>query len=141
MNKSSNVRNISVNEENSKKAASFGLDLKNIDLEEVLKLELSELMFRAGLSTVQRLIEAEVEKLASPRYSRGGDAHRWGLVVRRRTEDQHRKAQGDAQEVERRAPGGRAKNVQTILKTGCDEQSCDGENVGRSVDQRLRRHS
>ncbi len=35
-------------------------------------------MFRAGLITVQRLIEAEVEKLAGPRYSRGNDVDRWG---------------------------------------------------------------
>ncbi len=40
MNKSSNVRNISVNEENSKKVLAFGIDLTELDLEEVLKLEL-----------------------------------------------------------------------------------------------------
>lgn len=78
MKKSSNVRNISVNEENSKKALAFGIDLRELDLEEVLKLELNEVMFRAGLITVQRVIEAEVEKLAGPRYSRGNDVHRWG---------------------------------------------------------------
>lgn len=78
MNKSSNVRNISVKEENSKKAAAFGIDLTEIDLKEVLKMELDEVMFRAGLITVQQLIEAEVEKLAGPRYSRGKEINRWG---------------------------------------------------------------
>lgn len=78
MNKSSNVRNISVKEENSKKAAAFGIDLQKIDLKEVLKMELDEVMFRAGLITVQQLIEAEVEKLAGPRYSRGKEINRWG---------------------------------------------------------------
>lgn len=78
MKKSSNVRNISVNEENAKKALAFGIDLKEVDLEEVLKMELNEVMFKSGLITVQRLIEAEVERLAGPRYSRGGAADRWG---------------------------------------------------------------
>jgi putative transposase len=78
MRKSSNVRNISVNEENAKTASAFGLDLFEIDLEEVLKLELNEVMFRAGLITVQKLIEAEVEKLAGPRYAHGKNINRWG---------------------------------------------------------------
>lgn len=78
MKKSSKVRSISVNEENSKKALAFGVDLKEIDLKEVLKMELDEVMFRAGLIAVQQLIEAEVEKLAGPRYSRGKEINRWG---------------------------------------------------------------
>ncbi len=78
MKKSSNVRNISVKEEKSKKALAFGIDLRELDLEEVVTLELNEVMFRAGLITVQRVIEAEVEKLAGPRYSRGSEVHRWG---------------------------------------------------------------
>lgn len=78
MKKSSSVRNISVNEENAKKALAFGIDLTDIDLEEVLKMELNEVMFKSGLITVQRLIAAEVEKLAGPRYSRGADIDRWG---------------------------------------------------------------
>ncbi len=78
MKKSSNIRNISVNEENAKKALAFGIDLSEINLEEVIKMELNEVMFQAGLITVQRLIAAEVEKLAGPRYSRGGGADRWG---------------------------------------------------------------
>jgi hypothetical protein len=78
MKKSSNIRNMPVNEENCKKAPCFGIDVQNINLEEVLKLELNEVMFRAGLATVQRLIAAEVEKLAGPRYSRGSEIHRWG---------------------------------------------------------------
>lgn len=78
MKKSSNVKSIHVNEENSKKALAFGLDLKEIDLKEVLKMELEEVMFRAGLIAVQQLIEGEVEKLAGPRYSRGKDVNRWG---------------------------------------------------------------
>lgn len=78
MKKSSNVKSIHVNEENSKKALAFGLDLKEIDLKEVLKMELEEVMFRAGLIAVQQLIEGEVEKLAGPRYSRGKDINRWG---------------------------------------------------------------
>jgi putative transposase len=78
MKKSSNVRNVSVNEENAKEASAFGLDLHEIDLEEVLKLELNDVMFRAGLIAVQQLIEAEVEKLAGPRYSHGKSINRWG---------------------------------------------------------------
>ena len=80
MRKSSNVRAITVNEENSKKSLPFGLDLSQIDLKEVIKMELDEVMFRAGLIAVQQLIEAEVNKLVGPRYSRspGKDIHRWG---------------------------------------------------------------
>ena len=38
MKKSSNVRGITVNEENSKKASAFGIDLKEIDLQSVIKM-------------------------------------------------------------------------------------------------------
>jgi transposase-like protein len=80
MKKSSNVRGITVNEENSNKASAFGIDLKEINLQSVIKMGLEEVMFQAGLIAVQQLIEAEVEKLAGPRYSRspGKDVHRWG---------------------------------------------------------------
>ncbi len=80
MKKSSNVKALSVKDENIKRAEPFGLNLRDIDLQEVLRLELKEVMFRAGLITVQQLIEAEVEKLAGPRYVRtpGNDTNRWG---------------------------------------------------------------
>lgn len=80
MKKSSNVKGLTVNEENSKKAAAFGIYIKEIDLQAAVQMELEEVMFRAGLIAVRQIIEAEVEKLVGPRYARrtGKDLHRWG---------------------------------------------------------------
>jgi putative transposase len=160
MKKSSNVRAITVNEENSKKALAFGLDLSQIDLKEVLKMELEEVMFRAGLIAVQQLIEAEVENLVGPRYSRspGKDKHRWGqqqgllyvggqkINVDRPRVSQKKKA-GGRQEVQLETykqfskPGAMNKAVMAKMVAGVStrdyagtvEQIIDGHGISRSA--------
>jgi hypothetical protein len=142
MSKSSTVRRITVNEENSKKGAAFGIDVKEFDLQSVIKMGLEEVMFQAGLIAVQQLIEAEVHKLVGPRYSRtpGKAVHRWGeqkglLYVG------GQKTKSDPQKDNWRSRGSRAADLQTILEALRNEQSIDGEDVSWSLDQRLRWHS
>lgn len=80
MKKSSNVKSLRVNEDKAKKAATVELDLKSVDLKEVVRMGLQQFMFDVGMMAVQQAMEAEVETLAGRRYSRGsGDgANRWG---------------------------------------------------------------
>ena len=72
---------------------------------------LEEVMFQAGLIAVQQLIEAEVEKLAGPRYSRSPEKmctdgvsnraiHVGGQKIRQSPEGHCAKASGKRQEVE-----------------------------------------
>jgi transposase-like protein len=78
--KSSNIKSIHVNEEISKKSPSAALELKNINLEDVIRQGLQDFMFEIGMMAVQQTMAAEVETLAGPRYARntGYDADRWG---------------------------------------------------------------
>lgn len=80
MKKSSNIKSIHVNEEISKKAAAVDLELKDIDLKEIIRMGLQDFMFEVGMLAVQQTMAAEVETLAGPRYARntGNDAQRWG---------------------------------------------------------------
>lgn len=80
MKKSSNIKSIHVNEEISKKAAAVDLELKDIDLKEIIRMGLQDFMFEVGMLAVQQTMAAEVETLAGPRYARntGKDAQRWG---------------------------------------------------------------
>lgn len=80
MKKSSNIKSIHVNEENSKKSAAVALELKDIDLNEVIRMGLQNFMFEVGMLAVQHTMTAEVETLAGPRYARntGNNAQRWG---------------------------------------------------------------
>ena len=80
MKKSSNIKSIHVNEEISKKAEAVDLELKDIDLKEIIRMGLQDFMFEVGMLAVQQTMAAEVETLAGPRYARntGNDAQRWG---------------------------------------------------------------
>lgn len=80
MKKSSNIKAIRVNEEKSKKEPPLALNVKDIDIKAVAQMGLQELMFQVGMMAVQQIMEAEVETLAGPRYSRipGNNVHRWG---------------------------------------------------------------
>jgi putative transposase len=80
MRKSSNVKSIRVNEEISKQAPSIDFDLKNINLQEVIRMGLQDFMFEVGMIAVQQSMAAEVGTLAGPRYVREpeNDARRWG---------------------------------------------------------------
>ena len=48
MKKSSNVKSFRVNEEKIKKSANVELDLKSLDLKEVIRMGLQDFMFEAG---------------------------------------------------------------------------------------------
>ena len=80
MKKSSTIRPLTVNEIKAQKAIPLTLDLKNIDIQAIAQTGLQELMFNVGMMTIKQILEAEVETLAGPRYSRnmGNDAQRWG---------------------------------------------------------------
>lgn len=80
MKKSSKIRPLRVNEENSKKAPAIDFSLKKIDLQEVIKMGLQDFMFEVGMIAVQQAMEAEVLTLAGPRYERNVEktANRWG---------------------------------------------------------------
>lgn len=82
MRKSSNIKSIRVNEENSKetKTPCVDLDLKRVDLEEIVRIGLQDFMFQVGMMAVQQTMAAEVETLAGPLYVRGPkkQASRWG---------------------------------------------------------------
>lgn len=116
MSKSSNVRNIVVNEEKSNKPPAFNLDLKEIDLEAVIKMGLKDVMFQAGIIAVQQLMEAEVERLAGPKYSRDSsrDVDRWGKQQGLLYVD-GQKVNSDRPRVTRKKKGGGRQEVE--LKT------------------------
>ncbi len=80
MRKSSNIKSIHVNEENSKKAPVLKFDLKDIDLGEVVRMGLQDFMFQVGMIAVQQTMQAEVATLAGPRYVRNphNSVDRWG---------------------------------------------------------------
>ena len=70
MKKSSNIKNINVNEEKSKKTPAVAFDLKTVDLQEVIQMGLQDFMFEVGMIAVQQAMTAEVGTLAGPRYAR-----------------------------------------------------------------------
>ena len=80
MKKSSNVKSIRVNEEKVKETANVELDLKSMDLKEIIKMGLQDFMFEVGMLAVQQAMAAEVNTLAGERYSRNSsnDVNRWG---------------------------------------------------------------
>jgi len=80
MKKSSNIRPIRVNEDNSQRTPAVALDLKEVDLAAIVKMELNDFMFQVGMLAVKQVMQAEVETVAGPRYSRLPDksAQRWG---------------------------------------------------------------
>jgi len=80
MKKSSNVKSIRVNEEISNKAPAIDFDLKNLNLQEVIRMGLQDFMFEVGMIAVQQSMAAEVGTLAGPRYVRDpeNNVHRWG---------------------------------------------------------------
>ena len=80
MKKSSNIRNINVNEEKSKESPAVALDLKEVNVEEVVRIGLQDFMFQVGMIAVQQVMQAEVKELVGPRYSRapGKAVQRWG---------------------------------------------------------------
>jgi transposase-like protein len=80
MRKSSNVKSIRVNEENSNKAPAVSLELNKVDLDAIIKMGLQDFMFQVGMIAVQQAMAAEVETLAGPRYAHdpGNPIYRWG---------------------------------------------------------------
>lgn len=80
MKKSSNVKNIRVKEEKTKKVPAVEIDLKTLDLKEVIRMGLQDFMFGVGMLAVQQAMEAEVNTLAGERYSRNPSSgvNRWG---------------------------------------------------------------
>ena len=54
MKKSSNVKSIRVNEEISNKAPAIDFDLKNLNLQEVIRMGLQDFMFEVGMIAVQQ---------------------------------------------------------------------------------------
>lgn len=80
MKKASNIKALHVNEEKSQKEPPLALRVKDIDIKAIAQMGLQELMFQVGMMAVQQIMEAEVETLAGPRYSRipGNNVHRWG---------------------------------------------------------------
>ncbi len=80
MKKSSNICPLHVNEKNSQVQQALALDLKGLDLAAVIAMELKDFMFQVGMLAVQQVMQAEVDTMAGPRYSRLPDkqAQRWG---------------------------------------------------------------
>ena len=80
MKKSSNVKGIHVNEENSNKGPAIAFDLTDIDLKAVITMGLQDFMFEVGMIAVQQAMKAEVATLAGPRYVRDPQnaVNRWG---------------------------------------------------------------
>lgn len=79
MKESSNVRKLFVKSEEALEAA-FSVDLKDLDLKQVVSMGLEEFMFQAGMLLVQQVMRSEADQLAGPRYSRnpGKENYRWG---------------------------------------------------------------
>ncbi len=59
MKKSSTVKSIHVNEEKSKKSPVVDLDLKAVNLQEVIKMGLQDFFFEVGMIAVQQAMDAE----------------------------------------------------------------------------------
>lgn len=80
MSKSSNIKSIHVNEEKLNKEPAVKFELKDINLQEVVRQGLQDFMFEIGMMAVQQTMAAEIETLAGPRYARdpGNDKQRWG---------------------------------------------------------------
>jgi transposase-like protein len=80
MKKSSNVKPIHVNEDNSKKTPPVSLQVSKVDLDAIIKMGMQDFMFQVGMIAVQQAMAAEVETLAGPRYVRDpqNPVHRWG---------------------------------------------------------------
>jgi len=80
MRKSSSVKPIHVNEEESNKTPPVSLQLSKLDLDAIIKMGMQDFLFQVGMIAVQQAMEAEVETLAGPRYVRDpqNPVNRWG---------------------------------------------------------------
>jgi transposase-like protein len=78
MKKSSNKKSKNVNLE--KLRSSIQLDLKRVDLSHIIKCEMENFGLQLGLIVIEQFMQAEVEQLIGPRYSRerDGEICRWG---------------------------------------------------------------
>jgi len=78
MKKSSTIKQLRVKPEETR--AALSVQLQEIDLNQVVKVGLEELMFQTGMLLVQQVMEAEAKTLAGARYERGPDKnhYRWG---------------------------------------------------------------
>jgi len=79
MKKSSNKKSKNVNLE--KLRSSIKLDLKQVDLSHIIKCEMENFGLQLGLLVIEQFMQAEVEQLTGPKYSREGDSDigRWGF--------------------------------------------------------------
>jgi hypothetical protein len=78
MKKSSIKRTTNVNLEELK--ASMNIDLKQVDLSQLIKGEVQSFCHRLGLLLVEQFMQAEVEELLGRKHSRDKqtDSYRWG---------------------------------------------------------------
>jgi transposase-like protein len=78
MKKSSNKKAKNVKLE--KIRSSIKLDLKQVDISQIIKCEMENFSLHLGLIVIEQFMQAEVEQLVGTRYSRGrqGDMGRWG---------------------------------------------------------------
>ena len=82
MKKSSIKRTTNVNLEELKASlkASMNIDLKQVDLSQLINGEVQSFCHRLGLFVVEQFMQAEVEELLGRKYSRDKqtDSYRWG---------------------------------------------------------------
>lgn len=78
MKKSSNKKTKDVNLEELR--SSIKLDLKSLDLSKIIKCEMENFGLHLGLIMIEQFMQAEVEQLIGPKYSRDrrDDMNRWG---------------------------------------------------------------
>jgi putative transposase len=78
MKKSSSINSNNVNLE--KLRSSINLDFKRVDLSHIIKCEMENFGLQLGLIVIEQFMQAEVEQLVGPKYSREGDGDigRWG---------------------------------------------------------------
>ena len=78
MNKSSGKQTHNVNLEKLK--SSIKLDLKQLDLGQLIRGEIQNFCLQLGLGIAEQFIQAEVEQLLGPKYSRErqDETYRWG---------------------------------------------------------------
>jgi transposase-like protein len=79
MKKSSSVKQLFVKPEEALKAA-FSVDLKDLDLKQVVSMGLEEFTYQAGMLLINQVMQAEANQLAGPRYSRSPERenYHWG---------------------------------------------------------------
>ena len=78
MKKSSNKKSKNVNLERLR--SSIKLDFKRVDLNHIVKCQMENFGLQLGLIVIEQFMQAEVEQLIGPRYSRerDGNISRWG---------------------------------------------------------------